>query len=428
MARATKASPVAIEDLIEDSSSRTTAENGTAYFQTSPCESQISDDLESDCQSGEQGSFTGIMGDTTKRFSALLTVICRTAKRSANKVAKIRKKKNSGDEISKLATKSEAVASPCKARGPSNKLPITADEKVEQQFNETYELHQLLGQGGFAVVYSGTRVRDNLPVAVKVIPKCNVYSFEEGGEVPIPMEIHLHRFLDHPNVIKLYDFFEHVQAYVMVLERPMYHKDLFDYITEKKRLDETEARSIFFQIVEAVIYCESKGIFHRDIKDENILLDTKTGQVKLLDFGSGTVLENTLYTDYEGTRAYCPPEWFRFHRYYARPATVWSLGILLHNIVMGDVPFSNEIEIVRAELNFSDDVSKDLQDILRCLLCKHPSYRPSLEEVIQHPWLQQHRRKHRPSPDRRTCQSTPIPGDSPEERLERHHRRGDSLL
>ena len=59
-----------------------------------------------------------------------------------------------------------------------------------------------------------------------------------------------------------------------------------------------------------------------------------------------------------GTRAYCPPEWFRFHRYYARPATVWSLGILLHNIVMGDVPFSNEIEIVRAELNFSDDVSK----------------------------------------------------------------------
>lgn len=114
------------------------------------------------------------------------------------------------------------------------------------------------------------------------------------------MEVHLHRFLDHPNVIKLYDFFEHAQAYVMVLERPMYHKDLFDYISEKRRLDEKEARSIFRQVVEAVIHCESKGIFHRDIKDENILLDTMSGQVKLLDFGSGTVLENTLYTDYEG--------------------------------------------------------------------------------------------------------------------------------
>ena len=114
------------------------------------------------------------------------------------------------------------------------------------------------------------------------------------------MEVHLHRFLDHPNVIKLYDFFEHAQAYVMVLERPMYHKDLFDYITEKRRLEEREAGCIFRQVVEAVLYCEAKGIFHRDIKDENILLDTKTGQVKLLDFGSGTVLENTLYTDYEG--------------------------------------------------------------------------------------------------------------------------------
>lgn len=114
------------------------------------------------------------------------------------------------------------------------------------------------------------------------------------------MEVHLHRFLDHPNVIKLLDYFEHAQAFVMVLERPQYHKDLFDYITEKRRLEESEAKSIFRQVVEAVMYCESKGIFHRDIKDENILLDSMTGQVKLLDFGSGTVLENTLYTDYEG--------------------------------------------------------------------------------------------------------------------------------
>ena len=126
----------------------------------------------------------------------------------------------------------------------------------------------------------------------------------QENDVTIPTEVYLHRFLDHPNVIKLYDFFEHAQAYVMVLERPLYHKDLFDYITEKRRLNENEARSIFLQIIEAVMYCESKGIFHRDIKDENILLDTRTGQVKLLDFGSGTVLENTLYTDYEGKKPY----------------------------------------------------------------------------------------------------------------------------
>ena len=116
----------------------------------------------------------------------------------------------------------------------------------------------------------------------------------------IPLEIYLHKDLHHPNIVRLYDFFEYSQAYVMVLERPVHHKDLFDYITEKKCLPEHEAREIFRQVVEAAMYCESKGVFHRDIKDENLLLDMKTGQVKLFDFGSGSGLENVLYTDYEG--------------------------------------------------------------------------------------------------------------------------------
>lgn len=391
-------------------------------------ENLTTDDLD-DSESGEHDKLNGIMSDTAKRFSSLLTVICRTAKRSANKMAKIRKKKNGGaEEISNLPTKADVVGSPCRVTRAPQKPASNDEDKVEQQFNETYELHHLLGQGGFAVVYSGTRVRDGLAVAIKVIPKSNVYSFDEESEVPVPMEVHLHRFLDHPNVIKLLDYFEHAQAYVMVLERPKYHKDLFDYITQKRRLDENEARNIFRQVVEAVIYCEAKGIFHRDIKDENILLDSITGQVKLIDFGSGTVLENTLYTDYEGTRAYCPPEWFRFHRYYARPATVWSLGILLHNMIVGDVPFSNEIEIVRGELNFPDDVSKDLQDMLRCLLTKHPSYRPTLEEVLQHPWLQHHRHKLRGPVDRRMCQSAPNPGEIPEGRRGRQGHIGNSGL
>ena len=129
---------------------------------------------------------------------------------------------------------------------------------------------------------------------------CDMFLFQQENEVPIPTEVHLHRYLDHPNIIKLFDYFEHTHAYVMILERPLYHKDLFDYITEKRRLCEPETKNIFRQVIEAVMYCEAKGIFHRDIKDENILLDTKTGVVKLFDFGSGTVLENTLYTDYEG--------------------------------------------------------------------------------------------------------------------------------
>ncbi|XP_031573697.1 serine/threonine-protein kinase pim-1-like [Actinia tenebrosa] len=336
---------------------------------------------------------------TKRRFSSLLTVICRTAKRSANRVARIRKSKPVVEEPRKISARNESSTIQ-----PDNGYENTALDQVEQRFNETYELLHLVGRGGFAMVYSGVRVRDSKPVAIKVIPKNNVYSFEEIDGVSVPMEVYLQRYLDHPNIIKLYDYFEYHQAYVLILERPTHYRDLFDFITEHKRLAEPNAKDIFKQVVSAAIYCESKGIFHRDIKDENILLDTKTGQVKLFDFGSGTILENTLYTDYEGTRAYCPPEWFRFHRYYARSATVWSLGVLLYNILMGDVPFTNEIEIVRAELNFTDDVSKDAQDLTRRLLAKHPSNRPTLEDVLQHPWLQEAKQRPRSSQEGRPSQ------------------------
>jgi len=56
------------------------------------------------------------------------------------------------------------------------------------------------------------------------------------------------------------------------------------------------------QIVEAVLYCQSMGVVHRDIKDENILIDLKTGQVKLIDFGSGTHLKESAFTEYEGKK------------------------------------------------------------------------------------------------------------------------------
>ena len=86
----------------------------------------------------------------------------------------------------------------------------------------------------------------------------------------------------------------------MVLERPEHHIDLFDFISEQEFLPENMARKIFRQVVEAAIYCETKGVFHRDIKDENIVLDLKAGMVKLADFGSGTKLKSSVYTEYEG--------------------------------------------------------------------------------------------------------------------------------
>jgi len=247
-----------------------------------------------------------------------------------------------------------------------------------------------LGSGGFGTVYTGVRKSDQLQVAVKVVDKSKVTEWcrPNGSDQLIPLEIALLQQVSHiKGVNKLLDYFEQSRTFIMVLERPDNCMDLFDFISEKKILSENTARAFFKQILETVNEVHKAGVVHRDIKDENLLVNTKTGQLHLIDFGSGAFLKDTVYTDFDGTRVYSPPEWIKLHRYHAVPAAVWSMGILLYDMVCGDIPFELDEQICRAQLSFKSHLSQEVRSLISQCLSIQPAHRPSIEQIFQHPWL-----------------------------------------
>ena len=281
-------------------------------------------------------------------------------------------------------------------------------------FELCYRVGPVLGRGGFGTVYAGRRLSDGLQVAVKHVARARVthwVTWPGGRRLPLELKLLL-QLQAVDGVIQLLEFFEKFDSFIFVFERADKCKDLFDVITDKKCLEEDIARNFFRQIVRTVLDCHSKGVIHRDIKDENILVDLITGKLKLIDFGSGAFLkeEGELYTDFDGeagaallhslyknkhywnivgTRVYAPPEWITLNQYHGDSATVWSLGILLFDMVCGDIPFERDEQICCGKLEFSDHVSRPCRDLIRACLRVEQADRISLANILGHCWMRE---------------------------------------
>merc|ERR1711963_1048443 len=259
-------------------------------------------------------------------------------------------------------------------------------EQGRKDFHTQYLVKEQLGKGGFGVVYSAVRRSDGLEVAVKEVSKDEKVML---GSDNMPLEVALMQQLqDVPGVIKLLDFFEMNHCYFIVMER-FHCKDLFDFISEQGPLPESLAKDLFKQILETIVSCHKRGIVHRDIKDENILIDLKTFKTKVIDFGSGDYIEDKVYHRFQGTRVYSPPEWINSRAYRPEGLTVWSLGILLYDMVCGDVPFECDAQISRAQLTWFPQLklSEEVKSLISGCLKVDTSERLTLAEIAAHPWL-----------------------------------------
>ena len=279
---------------------------------------------------------------------------------------------------------------------PANYVParlIQRDKKppvLNSELEKTYKIGKLLGKVGFGVVYSAVRIRDGLRVAIKVVNSSKIKHWCQLDGVRVPMEIYvLDRLHGVDGVVRMLEYYAREPTFIIVMERPCPSKDLFDYITEKGVLEEQVARNFFRQVVETVLACKREGIVHRDIKDENLLVDLRGMQIKLIDFGSAAIYQTHPYTDFDGTRVYSPPEWVMHNQYQADSATVWSLGILLYDMVAGDIPFETDQQICCAQLNFGKRISPLCRDIIRKCIQVDIAERIDLHALLEHPWCSQ---------------------------------------
>ncbi|KAL7877061.1 hypothetical protein SRHO_G00037040 [Serrasalmus rhombeus] len=151
--------------------------------------------------------------------------------------------------------------------------------------------------------------------------------------------------------VALLDWCELQDELVIVMERPVPCKDLFDYVYIRGFLLEEEAKVIMRQLVECMIDIHSKEVLHRDIKPDNILIQTDPEglHIRILDFGCGDFLQEYPYTSYCGTTEYTPPEWYLNRSYQAEPCTVWQIGVVLFYMLAGALPFKSPIEIISEE-------------------------------------------------------------------------------
>lgn len=257
-------------------------------------------------------------------------------------------------------------------------------------FIKRYTIRDEIFCGGFGFVYAANNAKTNEPIAVKFLPAANVCAWEllNGRLVPIEVVL-LARCQSVPGVIRMHHYTKCPNnGFLIAMERPLSGMDLLEFNNQHGPLSDSIVRNFFSEIVEIVQSCAMQGVVHLDIKLENIIVDVDSGELKLIDFGSGAWLSKTPLKKFCGTWLYAPPEWFLHRKFDAISATVWSLGVLLYTMLEDQYPFANPHEIIKNSLQWGKiSVSFECQELIVSCLASRPEDRPALERILSHSWL-----------------------------------------
>lgn len=274
-------------------------------------------------------------------------------------------------------------------------MVIKAKQQQEGMRLGKYELGRTLGEGNFGKVKFAQNVDSGLPFAVKILEKNRIIHLKITDQ--IKREIATLKLLKHPNVVRLHEVLASKSKIYMVLEY-VTGGELFDKISSKGRLQEAEGRKLFQQLIDGVSYCHNKGVFHRDLKLENILLDSK-GNIKISDFGLSALPQHLrddglLHTTC-GSPNYVAPEVLANRGYDGATSDTWSCGVILYVILTGYLPFDDRNLAVLYQKIFKGDaklpkwLSPGAQNLLRKILDPNPVKRITVAGIKVDEWFKQ---------------------------------------
>lgn len=261
---------------------------------------------------------------------------------------------------------------------------------------ESYDLISKIGTGTFGKVYKVRHKNTKQFRAMKVV-KLDTINYQDD-EHAFLKEIEMLSQLDHPNIIKIYEYFKDDLHYYVITEFA-HGGELYEKIYTIKNYCEADAAIIMKQLLSVVFYIHSRGIVHRDLKPENILLETSNSgdlSIKIIDFGtSNYFIKGEKLTLGVGTPYYIAPE--VLEKDYNNKCDIWSCGVIMYMLLSGSPPFDGPDDsailskVKKGKFSFNNDVwttiSAEAKNLITRMLEYKQDTRISAEEALKHDWF-----------------------------------------
>ena len=281
-------------------------------------------------------------------------------------------------------------------------IPVFQESLITQNFgnpDKYYKKLRNLGSGSYGTVYLAKNILKENLVAIKVIEKVPSNIIDD---MEIKNEINILKSLSHPNIVKIYEFFDTAVDYYIVTE---YCKkgELFEYINNK--YSERQLAVLFYQVFSGLCYLHEKKILHRDLKLENLMIseiekDINTGEeyfwMKIIDFGTAKIFERKKKEkEIIGSSYYIAPEVLK--KNYNEKCDTWSVGVILYMTLTGVPPFDGETDediIHRIKIGKYSKTNKrflehspEVIDLVNSLLERNIDKRLSAKQALEHQWF-----------------------------------------